>query len=1141
MNVTPGPTSKHDDGADLVGLDFLDDGSRFTITGTSDNEGTLSLTYIDPLKPLKDGMQHESTVKEVRKWYNKTQLTQAVNNITPSRKSYVNDIAYEAYKQIKTYDVKLSNPFNQTAPTSYKQASNREPQWFSAEDKEKDGIIEFTTWRRLNQATITPEMRRKALRAHHLYNIKREGTAKNRVVANGSRQHPDTYSDTTSPVSSQLMLRLLLVFIAYRNYHTIQMDLTNAYLHAAIKDVVFITIPDGFPGAGEIALLEKGLYGTKQGSRRFYDHTDEVFKSIGLQPCPNEPCLYRYLDEHGACFVLLYVDDALITGNKETVQQVERQISTHFKCKFNPPQDFLGLDINTNVPGHTSLSMTTFTKKMLTALSVTPWPYPILTPGRTDVKIIRGENLEHNDTYRSKVGSLNWLTMGLRMDLVFTTKELSRVLCEPTKEANQILARTMQYVEQTQHARLDFKRDNMLNYTPPKTRKKPHDLVNPYETDAYCLTDGIINDDDKPIKHGYSYTHDIPLILTCLTDIDLGGQLPTRQSTSGYLLYLNGQLFHWRGRTERLIITATAAGEYIALSRGNQASKHVNAVMRFFGNHSPHYHLYTDNQAAEHIATQPNMSEHSRSIDLRHHSIRQDYLDDLMRIGGVSSKDNTSDILTKSLQPDLHTQHTSSLFPDRPRKEKTQENSPAPPTIYHNMVTHAHYHNHLPITPPHTNIASVFNHEAHLMRVTHLKKSHRHNPQVQRDMKSPEQNKQRPKRGKQPFNRKNPPNSNRQHTNRKRQMSTKSGNHSPTQVQQRTTPQQTNQASQSLNAQLTCQNGSNSKGRRVTSTGKELQAHSANKPPIKTCRLCSIPCPISHIEANHRYLLEDLSDWFKRQKRPPTPQISTTTYPSVAPTSRLPTTQHRDQRDFSPKRNHRLSQHDSSTLSHSHQLSSNYQNTTNMLTNTIANACELGPDVPIRPRNPHTRGTPRYTKRQNINRNVRLHLRNDRKIVQEDFTNKLQLQATHFLFYSTLSDFDRWNHTRMVLTHDATLIRQWTAAYRHGKRAILRMNEMMDTPCINMMTRLLVQHVKRALRVAETGTLIRRPSALSWQTPLNQARMDHFCTYLRALMLDPISTPDFTEPILDIANLQCYGDIISDILQDAEEKLSTMN
>ncbi len=167
-NINPGPTSRNDDGADIVGLDFLDEGTRFTITGTSDDEGTLSLTYIDPLKPLKNGMQLESTVKEVRKWYNKTQLTLAVNNITPSRKSYVNDLAYEAYEQIKIYDVKLSNPLTQTAPTSYKQAGNREHQWFSAEDKEKYGIIEFTTWRRLVQSTINPEMRQKALRAHHL-------------------------------------------------------------------------------------------------------------------------------------------------------------------------------------------------------------------------------------------------------------------------------------------------------------------------------------------------------------------------------------------------------------------------------------------------------------------------------------------------------------------------------------------------------------------------------------------------------------------------------------------------------------------------------------------------------------------------------------------------------------------------------------------------------------------------------------------------------------------------------------------------------------------------------------------------------------------------------------------------------------
>ena len=90
------------------------------------------------------------------------------------------------------------------------------------------------------------------------------------------------------------------------------------------------------------------------------------------------------------------------------------------------------------------------------------------------------------------------------------------------------------------------------------------------------------------------------------------------------------------------------------------------AILTFYGNTQPIFYLYTDNQAAEHIATQPNMNEHSRSIDLRHHSIRQDYLEHSMRIGGVSSKDNTSDILTKFLQPELHHTHTTPLFPPRP-------------------------------------------------------------------------------------------------------------------------------------------------------------------------------------------------------------------------------------------------------------------------------------------------------------------------------------------------------------------------------------------------------------------------------------------------------------------------------------------
>jgi hypothetical protein len=89
----------------------------------------------------------------------------------------------------------------------------------------------------------------------------------------------------------------------------VQLDLTNAYLHAPIVDVVYITIREGFPNEGQIARLRKAAYGTKQGARRFYDHTALTLTQIGMQQCSHEPCLFRYVHNEDECFLLQYVDD----------------------------------------------------------------------------------------------------------------------------------------------------------------------------------------------------------------------------------------------------------------------------------------------------------------------------------------------------------------------------------------------------------------------------------------------------------------------------------------------------------------------------------------------------------------------------------------------------------------------------------------------------------------------------------------------------------------------------------------------------------------------------------------------------------------------------------------------------------------
>ncbi len=136
------------------------------------------------------------------------------------------------FKQIQTYDTKLPKGII-NKPTSYHKAGNAtETQWFQAEAKERDEILEFTTWTRLPQNSETRKLRKTALRTHHLYNIKRDMSAKNRVVVNGSKQTADTYTDTTSPVASQMQLRIFLFFTAARKYDMVQLDLTNVYLHA---------------------------------------------------------------------------------------------------------------------------------------------------------------------------------------------------------------------------------------------------------------------------------------------------------------------------------------------------------------------------------------------------------------------------------------------------------------------------------------------------------------------------------------------------------------------------------------------------------------------------------------------------------------------------------------------------------------------------------------------------------------------------------------------------------------------------------------------------------------------------------------------------------------------------------------------
>jgi hypothetical protein len=212
-------------GSHLIGQTFQDDGETFRVTNFSHHQGEDCLDYINE----KTNEEHYSRINEIETWVKQATILQLANDIQPTRQGFMNTLAETMFHELqpKTYKVKLDNP-NIKPPKSFKDAQGREEQWFEAFNKERDGMLRFQTWIRFPQHQVTTEMRKLALRAHHIYNVKRDGSAKVRVVVNGKRQHESTFSDTTSPVIPQFQFRTFLAHTALRKYYMVQMDLTNA-------------------------------------------------------------------------------------------------------------------------------------------------------------------------------------------------------------------------------------------------------------------------------------------------------------------------------------------------------------------------------------------------------------------------------------------------------------------------------------------------------------------------------------------------------------------------------------------------------------------------------------------------------------------------------------------------------------------------------------------------------------------------------------------------------------------------------------------------------------------------------------------------------------------------------------------------
>ena len=85
--------------------------------------------------------------------------------------------------------------------------------------------------------------------------------------------------DTFAPVAQWVTIRIMLLMSIVLELVTVQVDYIAAFLHAPIKEYVYINMPRGFQIPGKVLKLNKSLYGLKQSPRNFYNHLkDKLLK-----------------------------------------------------------------------------------------------------------------------------------------------------------------------------------------------------------------------------------------------------------------------------------------------------------------------------------------------------------------------------------------------------------------------------------------------------------------------------------------------------------------------------------------------------------------------------------------------------------------------------------------------------------------------------------------------------------------------------------------------------------------------------------------------------------------------------------------------------------------------------------------------
>ncbi|CAM9934493.1 unnamed protein product, partial [Sphacelaria rigidula] len=219
--------------------------------------------------------------------------------------------------------------------------------------------------------------------------------------------------------------------------------------------------------------------------------------------------------------------------------------------------------------------------------------------------------LDKDDTvdYRSIVGSLIFLCQCTRVDICFAVSQAARFMSKPTSVHMGAVKRILRYLRGTPDIRITYSRNSSFELT------------------GFC-------------------------------DASYGTGNPEKaRSTSGSIYFLTGGAIHFSASVQKISAQSTTEAGLIAMSSCAKQGIYLCGVLGELGWRTfRSARIFCDNKGALLLAGQGSYSCRSKYLAIRFAGLRDWITDDKIVIDHVSTKDQLSDILTKSLARPLFTE-----------------------------------------------------------------------------------------------------------------------------------------------------------------------------------------------------------------------------------------------------------------------------------------------------------------------------------------------------------------------------------------------------------------------------------------------------------------------------------------------------